>query len=71
MNHSLQRTIILNDTVATLNALQQATDGIEATWITSQGVKVFKVDLSGVVDDEKRLPKYLKIRSQNGYSKSS
>jgi len=45
-----------------LNALERATSGIEATWLTSQGVKVFKVDLSGVVDDEKRVDKYLKVR---------
>jgi len=37
-------------------------EGEKATWLTSQGVKVFKVNLSGVVDDEKRVDKYLKVR---------
>lgn len=49
---------------ATTEALQAILKDTEAIWLHSQGVKVFKVDLTGVVDDEKRVDKYLKIRSQ-------
>ena len=51
-----------NDTSATIDALQAILGDVEATWITSQGVKVFKVDLSGIVDNEKRMSRYLKVR---------
>jgi len=50
-----------------VEALCAILEGVEAIWITSQGSKVFKQDLSGVVDDERRVDKYLKIRSQNGH----
>jgi len=47
----------------TIRALQLSLkEGEKATWIHSQGSKVFKVDLSGVVDDEKKVDRYLKIR---------
>lgn len=45
-----------------LNALEAVLSGVEAVWITSQGSKVFRQDLSGVVDDERRTSRYLKVR---------
>lgn len=45
-----------------IDALQAILGPTEALWITSQGSKVFKVDLSGVMDDEKPVSNYLKVR---------
>jgi len=47
----------------TIRALQLSLKEDEkATWITSQGSKEFKVDLSGVVDDERKVDKYLRMK---------
>lgn len=47
----------------TIRALQLSLkEGESLQWIHSQGGKVFKVDLSGIVDDEKRVNRYLKMK---------
>ena len=43
-------------------ALRLALDGTEAVWLTPQGQPLFKIDLAGVVDDEKRVSRYLKMK---------
>jgi len=45
-----------------IDALSAILGPTEATWITSQGVRIFKQDLSGVVDNERRVNRYLKVR---------
>ena len=52
----------VSDIVETERALWLALDGVEAVWLTSQGHPLFKIDLSGVVDDKKRISRYLKVR---------
>lgn len=47
----------------TIRALQLSLkEGEKATWIHSQGSRVFKIDLSGIVDNERRVSNYLKVR---------
>ena len=47
----------------TIRALQLSLkEGEKVTWIHSQGVRLFKIDLSGVVDDEKKVDKYIKVK---------
>lgn len=49
----------------TIRALQVCLkEGESLQWIHSQGSRVFRIDLSGVVDGEKKVNKYLKVRSQ-------
>ena len=47
---------------ATEQALRYALAGTEAVWLSPQGRSLFEIDLAGVVDDERRLPRYLKAR---------
>lgn len=51
-----------NSTIDTINALQAILGPTEAIWITSQGSKLFKIDLTGIMDNERKIDKYLKIR---------
>ena len=44
------------------NALRAILGTTEATWLHSQGERLFKIDLAGIVDDEKRVNRYLKVR---------
>ncbi len=50
------------DVLATEQALLAILGTTEANWLHSQGVKLFRVDLSGVVDNEKKVDRYLKVR---------
>ncbi len=50
------------DVLAAEQALLAILGPTEAHWLHSQGVKVFKIDLSGVVDDKRKVDKYLKVR---------
>ena len=50
------------DVLATEQALLAILGTTEANWLHSQGVKLFKIDLSGVVDDKRKVDKYLKVR---------
>ncbi len=50
------------DVLATEQALLAILGPTEAHWLHSQGAKVFRVDLSGIVDNERRVDKYLKVR---------
>ena len=55
---------VQTDVLATTEALCAILGPTEAIWLTSHGPKLFKLDLSGVVDNERKVDKYLKIRSQ-------
>jgi len=57
------------DTIKALQLILK--EGEKVTWIHSQGSRLFKIDLSGIVDDEKPLSNYLRIRSQHGHKKSN
>ena len=46
----------------TENALRLSLAGVEAVWLSPQGQMLFQIDLAGVVDDEPKLPRYLKVR---------
>lgn len=50
------------DMQATEQALQAILGTTEAIWLHSQGIKLFRVDLSGIVDNERRVDRYLKVR---------
>ncbi len=50
------------DVLATEQALLAILGPTEAHWLHSQGIKLFRVDLSGIVDNERRIDKYLKVR---------
>ena len=50
------------DVLATEQALQAILGPTEAIWLHSHGPKVIKLDLSGVIDNEKRVDRYLKVR---------
>ncbi len=50
------------DMLATTEALQAILGTTEAHWLHSQGIKLFRVDLSGIVDNEKKIDRYLKVR---------
>ncbi len=54
---------VQTDVLATTEALCAVLGPTEAIWLHSHGVKMFRIDLSGVVDNEKRVNKYLKMRS--------
>lgn len=50
------------DMQATTEALQAILGPTEAVWLHSNGSKLFRIDLSGIVDDERRVSNYLKVR---------
>lgn len=50
------------DMQATTEALQAILGPTEATWLHSNGSKIFRIDLSGIVDNERRISNYLKVR---------
>jgi hypothetical protein len=51
-----------SDITSAEHALRAALAGTEAVWLTTQGKPLFEIDLTGVVDDGRQKPRYLKMK---------